>query len=84
MSLQKASFADEKGDPSMEDRYITQSTALASLSEKIPLKDSDDQEERARQKEKEAFVTVDEDSKIEDEIIHCNEDSVWLINIMFI
>lgn len=77
MSIQKASFAEEKDDPSMEDRYITQSTALGSLSEKIPLKESDDQEERARQKEREAFGTVDEDSKmVDDEIIHCNENSV--------
>lgn len=75
--MQKAYSAEEKSDPSMEDRYITQSIALASLSEKIPLKDSDDQEERARQKEKEAFGTVDEDSKMEDDaIIHCNEDCV--------
>ena len=69
IAILKVSSTDEKNDFSMEDCYITTAVVLSSVSdksEKVPPKNSADQEVKARQKEKKGFGSVEVHNKIED------------------
>ena len=69
IAILKVSSTDDKSDPSMEDCHITTSVVLSSVSdkpEKVPPKNSNDQEVRARQKENKGFGSVEVHNKIED------------------
>ena len=69
IAILKVSSTEEKSDPSKEDCYITTAMVLSSVSdksEKVPPKNNNDQEMRARQKENKGFGTVEVDNKIED------------------